>query len=264
MGVSDSSEITAVRRHEGDYGRSQGESNPTPETFFSSVLAAWWFPLAIGLVLVLLLARFDGAVDQIKVSGVLRGDLRRELEAVQQFGQGTFSVLIGLVIFLLDPARRRWLLGWAVSAAVLGVVVTGMKMLIGRVRPRMIDPYDPLLFLGPFGKYPWTTKAGTIELLSPLQIGKSGVSDLWSMPSSHTAFAVLSAAILARMYPKIAPVVWGLAATVGVCRLIFDAHYLTDVIAGACVAVAVMRLVLPRIVPEACRGGRAKADGFRA
>ena len=251
MGVSDSSKITAVRRHGVDYGHSQGESNPTPETFLRSVLAAWWFPLAVGLVLVVLLARFDGAVDQIKVSGVLRGDLRRELEAVQQFGQGTFSVLIGLVIFLLDPARRRWLLGWAVSAAVLGITVTGMKMLIGRVRPRLVDPYDPLLFLGPLGKYPWTTKTGTIEMLSPLQIGKNGVSDLWSMPSSHTAFAVLCAAILARMYPKIAPVVWGLAGTVGICRLIFDAHYLTDVVAGACVAVAVTRLILPRVVPNA-------------
>jgi len=254
MGVSDSSKITAGKQQGVDYGHNQGGSNPTPQTFLRSLLAAWGFPLALGLLLVLLLARFDGAVDQIKVSGLLRGDVRRELGAVQQFGQGTFSVLIGLVIFLLDPARRRWLLGWAISALVLGIVVTGMKMLIGRVRPRLTDPYDPLLFLGPLGKYPWTTKSGTIELLSPLQIGKSGVSDLWSMPSSHTAFAVLCAAILARMYPKIAPVAWGLAITVGICRLIFDAHYLTDVIVGACVAVAVMRLVLPRFVPTASNG----------
>ncbi len=254
MGVSDSSEITAGKQHGVDYGHTLGGSNQTPQTFLRSLLATWWFPLALGLVLVLLLARFDGALDQIKVSGILRGDVRRELEAVQQFGQGTFSVLIGLIIFLLDPARRRWLMAWAVSALVLGIVVTGMKMLIGRVRPRLVDPYDPLLFLGPLGKYPWTNKSGTIELLSPLQIGKSGVSDLWSMPSSHTAFAVLCAAILARMYPKIAPVVWGLAITVGLCRLIFDAHYLTDVLAGACVAVAVMRLVLPRIVPAATDG----------
>lgn len=248
--------------HRADYGPSGGvrpsvhdiPSAPAPHTSSSApwpaireAAQAWWFPLVVGLVLVLLLARFDRAVDQINLSSVLRGDIRRELEALQQFGQGSVSILVGLVILLLDPSKRRWLLGWAVTAGVLMVTVTGLKMTLGRARPRLTDPYDPLLFMGPLGKYPWSgRKGGGPELLSPLEFWKKGVSDLWSMPSSHTAFAFLAAWVLTSMYPRMAPVAWGLAVTVGVCRLVFDAHYLTDVIAGACVAVAVCRLVMPR------------------
>ncbi len=244
--------------HRADYGLPGERQQPAADIPVSptgsaplqglrGVMAGWWFPLAVGFVLVLLLARFDQAVDQIKLSKVLRGDVRRELEALQQFGQGTVSVLIGLVVLLLDPARRRWLLCWAVTAGVLMLTVTGLKMIVGRARPRLTDPYDPLLFLGPLGKYPWSGgKGGQPELLSPLEFWKKGVSDLWSMPSSHTAFAFLAAWVLSRMYPKLAPVVWGLAVTVGVCRLVFDAHYLTDVIAGACIAIAACRLIMPR------------------
>jgi len=212
------------------------------------ILRSWWLPLAVALAAAVLLSRFDGAIDQFKWSAWMRGDVRRELEALQQFGQGTFSVLIGLVILLLDPAKRRWLLAWALTAAILGPIVTGLKMILGRARPRLTEPYDPLLFLGPFGRYPWTNRQGSIEMLGPMEFWKRGVSDLWSMPSSHTAFAVLAAYILAHAYPRIRWVMWPLAAVVGLCRLVFDAHYLTDVIVGACVALTVCRLVVPKVV----------------
>jgi hypothetical protein len=78
----------------------------------------------------------------------LGGDVRRELEALQQFGQGTFSVLIALAIVLLDRRRSRRLVDWGLAAGVTALLLYPAKMLIGRPRPKFDDPFG---FTGPFG-----------------------------------------------------------------------------------------------------------------
>jgi membrane-associated phospholipid phosphatase len=69
------------------------------------------------------------------------------------------------------------------------------------------------------------------------------VSELWSMPSSHTALAVVAAVCLWKLYPRLWPVVFGLAGLVGLCRVLFRAHYPSDVLIGAGIALAVTDLV---------------------
>ena len=81
----------------------------------------WAHPLLIAIPLILALLPFDGSIAGFCARHPLSGDPRRELEAVQQYGQAVSSLLVALVIWLQDPPRRRALLDWA--AALVGLDV---------------------------------------------------------------------------------------------------------------------------------------------
>lgn len=202
--------------------------------------ADWRGPLVMGLAGFLLLMPLDAWLNNVLHSRAVGGDVRRELMAVQQYGQATISVLVALVIYLLDPKRRARLADWALAAGLVALAVFPMKMLIGRPRPGINT--DPSLYLGPWGVWPFTTKTDggeQIVLRHAWELGGGISSDLWSMPSSHTAYAVVMSVFLGTMYPAIRPLAWALAITVGLCRVLFDAHWATDVVVGATVAAAI-------------------------
>ncbi|HZW06063.1 MAG TPA: phosphatase PAP2 family protein [Phycisphaerales bacterium] len=179
------------------------------------------------------------SVVQERLEGLsLPGDIRREWEALQQFGQGVSVAIVSLVVFLLDPRRRGRLLDLGLALLAVGVVTLMMKLLIGRPRPRLGDHSS---FLFPGGTYPVPVDGagtGTVELHA-WDLTAPSHAQLWSMPSSHTAFAVAMAIFLAVLYPKLRWLLAGLATVVAAGRLVFDAHWLTDVIAGATVSAAV-------------------------
>ncbi len=168
------------------------------------------------------------------------GDLRREIEAIQQFGQGASMFLIGLAIFLLDPRNRARLLDWALGGAALIAACTVLKRLAGRPRPNLSDPDG---FVGPLGVY--AAQVGDTDQVRFVSAW-SGSYDLASMPSSHTAFAVLAAVFLSAVYPRVWPLVWALAVVVGVARVLTGAHYPTDVLAGAALGLLIGRYAIDR------------------
>ncbi|MFT3684302.1 MAG: phosphatase PAP2 family protein [Phycisphaerales bacterium] len=179
-------------------------------------------------------------------TGWLRGgDIRREWSALQQFGQGTSIALIAIIIYLLDarPHRRARLLDFALALGAVGLTVTAMKWFIGRPRPKFNDPST---ILWPWGTYDVPLKDGSHASIHAWDLSKAGDAQLWSLPSSHTAFAVVTALFLALMYPRIRWVALFLAAVVAGGRLVFDAHWLTDVTTGAAVAAAVAWPILTR------------------
>ncbi len=181
---------------------------------------------------------WDGAVSDAARSLRLGGDLRRELEALQQYGQGASILLVVLLIWALDPPRRRRLLDYALAIGVTALAVMPMKLLVGRPRPKFGDPEH---ILGPLGVYPVGEGVG---LRHAWEVGSGISSDLWSMPSSHTAYAVVLSVFLTLIYPKLRWIALGLALLVGICRVLFGAHYPSDVLVGAGLAL----LVAPPIV----------------
>jgi membrane-associated phospholipid phosphatase len=128
---------------------------------------------------------------------------------------------------------------WAVGGAALMVACTVLKGMTGRPRPRLGDPEG---FVGPLGVYAAPTGDGGVRFLNAW----SGGSELASMPSRHTAFAVLAAVFLSAVYPRVSPLVWGLAVVVGVARVLTGAHYPTDVLAGAALGLLIGRYAIDR------------------
>ena len=184
----------------------------------------------------LVLMPFDGAISHAAIAfreNTLGGDIRRELESLQQYGQGATTILVVWAIWLLDPHRRKRLLDWLVAVLIAAAVTMPMKMLIGRPRPKFDDPG---FFLGPFGAYPLGPDTG-VRHAWEFWTGIS--SDLWSMPSSHTVYAVVMSVFLATVYPRLRPLAITMAVLVAVSRVLFGAHYLSDVLVGAAVGLLV-------------------------
>lgn len=111
----------------------------------------------------------------------------------------------------------------AEAVAFGGATTNVLKFVIGRARPREMAGRDAFAF------HPWR-----------------GISDYASFPSGHTtaAFAAasavsaeLSCSTFAQMHTRIGRVapflLYGAAALVGVSRMYHDAHWASDVIAGA-------------------------------
>lgn len=193
---------------------------------------------ATGIALALLVSPLDAPVAAFFREHVPRGDLRRELEFVQQFGAITSCVLLAGVVALLDAPRRRVLPRAVVALAGTAAGVWVLKCLIGRPRPRL---EEPSLLLGPWQTFTWTR--GSEQLTSHAWEFWKGPSDLWSMPSSHTSAACALACVLARLYPRLIPLMVLLAALVGTARVVLGAHYPSDVIVGATLGVCIAAMV---------------------
>lgn len=173
-------------------------------------------------ILILLFAAVGGALV-LELTGRLRspnlrvrGDLQRETQFLGQYGQFASLVVAVLVVMGIagwDGGRVALALG--VTAIVVLVVTHGLKRTAGRIRPgRERDGHRPGAFLGP-----------TWRRLSWRE----------SFPSSHAAGAFAMSAVLASAYPQAAWAWWTLAIGASVLRWMIDAHWLSDVVAGAAV-----------------------------
>ena len=133
--------------------------------------------------------------------------------AVRMPGDIRFSVAIAIVLVMFHP--KKW--GGA-AALLLSAVASGINWLIkwiaGRQRPiRVIDPFA-------FHHFP--------RGLSGL-FHESGLS----FPSGDAAHAFAAAASLAILYPKGRLIFYFIAVLVAVERVLENAHYVSDVVAGA-------------------------------
>lgn len=203
--------------------------------------------LAIALCIsALALIPLDGPLSEaaIALRERLGGDLRRFIETWQQFGDLSSMLFVALLVWLLDPPRRRALGRLALAAFLTFAVVQALKILIGRPRPRF---HEPLTFLGPLGTYEINAEVGPRHAW---EIASGISSDLWSMPSSHTAFAVVLGLFLAWLYPRLRPLVWVLIALVACARALLGAHYPSDVLMGAGVALFICVRVYRPPMPD--------------
>lgn len=202
----------------------------------------WAWPLALGVLGIAVFLPLDGPINRLvnpahcapPAAAPIRlgGDFRREAEFIQQYGQFTCTAIAIIVIVLLDRdrARLRRLADWLAGAVVALAGVNILKMTVGRPRPKFDDPWG---FLGPAGTYPVRPEDPAVGLRHAWEFWGGISSDLWSMPSSHTAYAVVMSVALAAMYPRLRGFAIVMAVLVGVCRVLLNSHYPSDVIAGA-------------------------------
>ncbi|MCC6322178.1 MAG: phosphatase PAP2 family protein [Phycisphaerales bacterium] len=179
-----------------------------------------------------------------RIETALPSDLRREWSAWQQYGQGVAVVFTALLIWSLAPAKRRRLLDLGLSVALAQLVSSVFKMLIGRPRPRP-DLMDPDTFPGPFGLYPLKID-GQWRLLHGWEVWNGAGADMWSMPSSHSLFAAMLSAFLGVLFPRGLWLFVLAALVVGTGRVVFGAHWPTDVIAGWAIGAAIGTVVTRR------------------
>lgn len=186
----------------------------------------------------------------------LGGDLVREMEFVQQFGAVTSMVIAGVVILLLDPAKRRGVFQLAIALAINGVVGHVLKVFFGRPRPRVLfdnTPQEgfesPMHFAFAWSKYPLprTVDGNASYLMAHSWEWWNGIgSNLASFPSGHAMASACAATCLAHLYPRLSPLVFTLAVVVAVCRVAFGAHYPSDVIFGSVTGYVIGALVMQR------------------
>jgi membrane-associated phospholipid phosphatase len=191
----------------------------------------------------------DGATHQWAKSISLGGDIRRTLETAQQFGDLLTVTLSCTLILLLDsrdPSQvRRRVLTIILTVLAVAACTYILKMAFGRPRPVLADPS---FMTGPLGTYPLSTSSSPtgFELRSPWAFWHKGTSDLWSFPSSHTSGAAALGLSLWWFYPRLKWLVIFLIITVAIARVILKAHYPSDVLIGAAVALLIAPLILKR------------------
>ena len=203
--------------------------------------------LAIGLSLSLILVPLDPFAAKLALKMqpggglTLGGDVKRELEFVQQFGAFTSVVLIWVAILRLDPTGKNKLPSFLIATAMNSLICNALKMFLGRPRPKFLQAHELTL--------PWET------FDMPAEIGVRAIhawesSQLWSFPSSHTAAAAVLAVYLTRMYPKLRELAITLVLIVATARVLLFAHYPSDVVAGAAIGLVIGRISYSRILPS--------------
>jgi membrane-associated phospholipid phosphatase len=137
------------------------------------------------------------------------------------FSHGATLIAFSIVLYLFGRFRNQRIYDAGKSLFIglvsTGLVVQGLKHIIGRARPRIT--FDPV-FIGPSVK-----------------------SGFDSFPSGHTALAFCLAFILSEYFPRYRIMFYLFAVTVGWYRLDGLSHFPSDVIAGAVVGTAVAKVL---------------------
>lgn len=145
--------------------------------------------------------------------------------------------------------RRHWLAAvpLLLAAALQGISYSLLKWGIGRHRP--------VVAIEPFAFHPF---AGGVH---GLMRSESGLS----FPSGHAALAFATAAVMARLLPRWRLPFWFVAGLVAAERVAENAHYVSDVVAGAGLGV-LCGLIAVRVAygPRGTASGRAVTDGARS
>jgi membrane-associated phospholipid phosphatase len=177
-------------------------------------------------------AHYDGAAlealeaARAQLGWGTRERLGRLADLAEILGQGWLTAPLALAIYCFDPRGRERVAVFVATLLAVMLAVNVAKVATGRRRPKAIEKLagaPPHVWLGPRG----------------------GIDDprARSFPSGHTATAVAHATVLSALYPPATPLLVLLAAPVPVSRVLMRSHFVSDVVAGALLALFLTRLL---------------------
>jgi len=161
------------------------------------------------------------------------GDLARLVRLAEVFAWGGTVGLIMLAAAVLDARRWRVVPPLAVSAFGAGLIADGLKLLVARLRPELANSSGATeTFLS------WLPLMNRDALAHPYGFA------LQSFPSGHAATAAGLAVALAALYPRGRWLFAAFAALACFQRMEAQAHFASDVLAGAAIGCLVGALCL--------------------
>jgi undecaprenyl-diphosphatase len=135
--------------------------------------------------------------------------VRMWMLAATRGGDGWLWYGLLATILIFGGADRFRAVGAAVCSTGVGIALfLWLKRLAGRRRPCHIEPHC------------WAT------LLPP---------DQFSFPSGHTITAFAMAVSIGVFYPLLDPLLFFIAVSIGISRIVLGMHFLSDVVAGAAI-----------------------------
>jgi undecaprenyl-diphosphatase len=138
--------------------------------------------------------------------------IRYWMIAATRMGDGWLWYGLGAMLLLYGGAQRFAAVGAAGAAALTGVLVfKTIKKISQRPRPCHVEPHC------------WS------KVLPP---------DQFSFPSGHTMTAFSIALVVSYFYPSLEGTLFFLAISIAVSRVVLGMHYLSDVLAGVVLGVA--------------------------
>jgi membrane-associated phospholipid phosphatase len=153
------------------------------------------------------------------------GDFRRAIAMAEFFAHGFGVSVIIILVALLAREKLRYVPRLAATAFFAGGVANLIKLMVARHRPNSAG-----LSLKNINET-WNY---------PVQLPENGATEFagyaWqSFPSAHTATAVGLAIGLSILFPKARWLFWFMAVLGGIQRMVFHAHWPSDVVAGVAV-----------------------------
>jgi membrane-associated phospholipid phosphatase len=182
-----------------------------------------WIAIAV-LAFIVASAIDSWAFHHIRKPNVYDVDWGRALRSI---GYWPLWIAMSIALWLVD---RKAGLGYrraaylAASVSVAGILGEILKLLIRRERPGTLN--------GAYAFRPWSDHPFSTRNLG--------------MPSSHALIAFSGAAALSVLFPEATCVWYALAIGCGITRILAEAHFVSDVVAGAAIGIAVS-VVLARV-----------------
>ncbi|HVQ27991.1 MAG TPA: phosphatase PAP2 family protein [Vicinamibacteria bacterium] len=135
-----------------------------------------------------------------------------------RLGDGWLWLFTGILLLLGGSSRcLRTLAGVAVAMSIANAVLVLLKRRFHRPRPCA------------YARHPHFD-------VRPLSLFKE---DCFSFPSGHTLNACAVGSVIALAFPPLAPLALGVAASVAASRVVLGLHFVSDVLAGAILGLAI-------------------------
>ena len=188
----------------------------------------FWQHIAIGIGLLLLaalLSRFDVAIVNASNPVEWPGDLKRMFALTELFAHTFGIILIIFGVWHLSPNHRKFIPRLIACAAFPSITAQLIKLCVPRLRPTTYLDDDLI------PHWPASTDATWIDAGSDFAVNVQYASQ--SFPSAHAAIVCGMAIGLSFVYPHGRKLFFGVALIAAVQRVIFFAHWPSDIAVGA-------------------------------